>query len=163
MHVNTYALQALVRFLHQEGGSFLHRSAISSLSSERSSRDPTFLNLSSLWRAPSGVLTLLFWNRIIFVIVIIISISTIISSNIDCHQRYHHLYYYDHIHHHTDVQFEIIDNDDVKTAVAWKTYSNRPFYRCGLGILAFVREGEAEVDLVLIKTSWRPSVMEIML
>ena len=134
-------------------GSFLHRSAISSLSSERSSMVPTFLNLSSLWGASSGVPTLLFWNRIIFVIVIIISISTIITSNIDGHHRYHHLYYYDHIYHHTDAQFEIIDNDDVKTAVAWKTYSNRPFERCGLSILAFVSEGEAEVDLVLIKTS----------
>ena len=78
--------------------------------------------------APSGVPTLLlFWNRTIFVIIIIISISTIISSKIDCHHRYHHLHYYDHIRHHTDAQFEIIDNDDVQTAVAWKTYSNRPF------------------------------------
>ena len=120
----------------------LHRSAISSLSSERSSRDPTFLNMSSLWGAPSGV------------------------CNCYHHQYQHHhqqqhwlssslssfilLWSYSH---HTDAQFEIIDNDGVKTAVAWKTYSNRPFERCGLGILAFVGEGEAEVDLVLIKTS----------
>ena len=165
VHVHTYALQAIARFLRQGGAIYKVcfdyfvnwqlftqiRHFITQLD-ERSSRVPTFLNLSSLWAAPSGVPTLLFWNRIIFVIVIIISISTIITSNIDCHHRYHHLYYYDHIYHHTDVQFEIIDNDGVKTAVAWKTYSNRPFERCGLGILAIVSEGEAEVDLVLIKT-----------
>ena len=89
VHVDTYAPQAIARFLHQGGllqsllqllGSFLHRSAISSLSFERSSRDPTFFNLISLWGAPSGVPILLFWNRIIFVIVFIILVSTSSSS-----------------------------------------------------------------------------------
>ena len=88
VHVDTYAPQAIARFLHQGGllqsllqlrSSFLHRSAISSLSFV-SSRDPTFLNLSSLWGAPSEVPTLLFWNRIIFVIVFIILVSNSSSS-----------------------------------------------------------------------------------
>ena len=169
VHVDTYALQTIARFLHQGGGGAFYKVCFNYLVNwlpftpighfitqhwviiEGSN---LFEFEFSFWGAPSGVPTLLLlWNRIIFAIVIIISISTIISSNIDCHHRYHHLYYYDHIRHHTDAQFEIIDNDGVKTAVAWKTYSNRPFERCGLGILAFVGEGEAEVDLVLIKTS----------
>ena len=72
VHVHTYALQAIARFLRQGAiykvcfDYFVNwelftqiRHFITQLD-ERSSRVPTFLNLSSLWGAPSGVPTLLF-------------------------------------------------------------------------------------------------------